>query len=213
MHRPMHPRFRRPQHGEQDLLRNRHLQDATLDGIGDEIWSIQEDGSTESLEKEGDKWLCQRALQRLRHEKDDIGSLFKEYDLYGKKYDDVTFDFPESIHWESNPTIIPADSKVKDVENLVWERISEYLSAKDGYSLWGSNDIESSDAIQGQLGNCWLVTAAMSIAKQPGRLKEIFKVQELNDAGVYALDLWLLGMPITVLLDDKLPLNKESLMP
>lgn len=99
------------------------------------------------------------------------------------------------------------------MENLVWERISEYLSAKDGYSLWGSNGIESSDAIQGQLGNCWLVTAAMSIAKQPGRLKEIFKVQELNDAGVYALDLWLLGMPITVMLDDKMPLNKESLLP
>ena len=86
----MHPRFRRP-HGE--YIRNRHLQDAppdvTLDGDfvdtlpkgEDETLVTPEDG-TESLKKEEgeDKLLCQRALQRLRQEKNDIESLFKAYE-------------------------------------------------------------------------------------------------------------------------------------
>jgi len=33
--------------------------------------------------------------------------------------------------------------------------------------MWGTSSINPEDAIQGQLGNCWLIVAAMSIAENP----------------------------------------------
>ena len=50
----------------------------------------------------------------------------------------------------------------------------------------------------------------MSIAEQEDRLKRGFKINEINSAGVYADQLYLLGVPITVVIDDYLPLMKES---
>lgn len=49
----------------------------------------------------------------------------------------------------------------------------------------------------------------MSIAADPNRVRDIFKIQEKNAIGIYAMDLWLLGMPITIVLDDFIPINKE----
>ena len=37
----------------------------------------------------------------------------------------------------------------------------------ESFSLWGDEKINPKDAIQGQLGNCWLISAAMSIAEDP----------------------------------------------
>lgn len=76
--------------------------------------------------------------------------------------------------------------------------------------MWGREQIRPEDAIQGTIGNCWLISAAMSIAEQEDRLKSIFKINEINSAGVYAAQLYLLGVPITVVIDDYLPLQKQS---
>ena len=48
----------------------------------------------------------------------------------------------------------------------------------------------------------------MSIADKPDRIYDIFKIEEKNSAGVYATKMWLLGMPITVILDDFLPVEQ-----
>jgi len=53
------------------------------------------------------------------------------------------------------------------------------------------------------------VAAASSIAEDPERLKDIFKVQETNDAGVYAFQMFNLGTPVTVTIDDFLPFDVE----
>lgn len=48
----------------------------------------------------------------------------------------------------------------------------------------------------------------MSIAEKPGRIKDLFLVDEKNSAGVYAATMYLLGMPITVVIDDFVPLQE-----
>ena len=48
----------------------------------------------------------------------------------------------------------------------------------------------------------------MSISEKPDRINDIFKIEEKNSAGVYAMKMWLLGMPITVVLDDYLPVEQ-----
>ena len=95
-----------------------------------------------------------------------------------------------------------------DVEYITWTRIRDQFASEE-YSMWGDGDIEPDDAIQGQLGNCWLHVAAMSIAEDPQRIKDIMLVDEKNTAGVYAAQMYMLGLPVTVVVDDYLPLTKD----
>jgi len=64
--------------------------------------------------------------------------------------------------------------------------------------------------MQGALGDCWFMSAASAIAELPGRMEEVFLNQiddnSLNKAGVYAMNLYTLGVPHTVVVDDYLPL-------
>lgn len=55
--------------------------------------------------------------------------------------------------------------------------------------------------------------AAVSLAEEPARIKDIFLVDQKNSAGVYAATMYLLGMPITVTVDDYLPLDKHKNKP
>lgn len=73
--------------------------------------------------------------------------------------------------------------------------------------MWGDKGIEPRDAQQGQIGNCWLIAAGMSIAENPKRIKDIFEIEHKNSASVYAAQMYLMGMPITVVVDDYIPLD------
>ena len=48
------------------------------------------------------------------------------------------------------------------------------------------------------------------MAENPDRIHELFEIEQKNSVGVYAAQMWLLGMPITVVVDDYLPLDKYS---
>ena len=74
--------------------------------------------------------------------------------------------------------------------------------------MWGTDGVaKDSDAIQGQLGNCWLIVAAASIAEDPSRIYDIVEIEDKNSVGIYATSMYLLGMPITVIVDDYLPVE------
>jgi len=75
--------------------------------------------------------------------------------------------------------------------------------------MWGSKDIRPEDAIQGEIGNCWMIAAAMSLAENGARLTDFFMVDDKNSASTYAANLYLLGTPITVVIDDFVPLLKS----
>ena len=57
---------------------------------------------------------------------------------------------------------------------------------------------------QGGVGNCWFIAAASSVAEVPGRLEKVFLNTDtkLNEAGIYAVNLYTLGVPHTVIVDD-----------
>lgn len=65
------------------------------------------------------------------------------------------------------------------------------------------------DVRQGLLGNCWFQAAASALAEVPGRMEQVFlnESSELNAAGIYAVNIWALGVPHTVVVDDHLPLT------
>lgn len=75
------------------------------------------------------------------------------------------------------------------------------------YSMWGHNGIELIDPNQGYLGDCWIVAAASCVAQTPERIRKLFVTDELNDAGVYSVTLYMMGIPVTVTVDDYLPFH------
>ena len=68
--------------------------------------------------------------------------------------------------------------------------------------------MDPSDATQGYLGDCWFIASISSFAEVPQRVKAAFLTDETNGVGVYAVELYLLGTPITVIIDDYLPFVK-----
>lgn len=93
------------------------------------------------------------------------------------------------------------------------ESIDIRYAEEDGYSLWGSEGIDPNDIFQGQLGNCWFMHAASAIAKRPHRLERVFLNDELSNNGIYGCQLYPLGVPTTVTIDDVIPLDEAGNSP
>jgi len=90
------------------------------------------------------------------------------------------------------------------VRRINWFRAKDKFSSK---TLWGSNGITPQDVRQGIIGDCWFMVAASAMAEKPKRLEKIFLNKEKNDNGMYAVNLYTLGVPHTVVVDDILPLS------
>ena len=83
-----------------------------------------------------------------------------------------------------------------------WMRATEMGGTPMG-TLFGDG-ISVDDINQGYIGNCWFMAAASAIAEVPGRLESVFLNTDnaLNDQGIYAVNLYALGVPHTVVVDD-----------
>ena len=42
------------------------------------------------------------------------------------------------------------------------------------------------------------------VANDPERIKKLFEIEKLNKAGVYAVQMYVMGIPVTVTVDDYL---------
>jgi len=100
----------------------------------------------------------------------------------------------------------PADDQSDRLNDSEWIRISEaFAPSKGNFSLWGSTEISPRDTLQGYLGDCWILSAASAIAIDPEKIKKLFLTDHLNSAGVYALNMYVMGVPVTVTVDEYLP--------
>ena len=84
-----------------------------------------------------------------------------------------------------------------------WYRINTFSS---GLSLFGDEHIRPEDIRQGEIGNCWFLSSITALAEYPGRIESTFLNKELSAAGVYGVQMYALGVPVTVMVDDYLPL-------
>lgn len=89
-----------------------------------------------------------------------------------------------------------------------WRRASD-VYGKGKFKIY--DEISPTDIVQGQLGDCYFLSAVSSLAEKPERVKNIFLTKEVNDAGCYALKLYINGEPTIVVIDDYFPwLKKEK---
>jgi calpain-15 len=65
--------------------------------------------------------------------------------------------------------------------------------------------IEPLDILQGSLGDCYFLAALAGLAEHQDRIKRIFPIHDTNEAGVYMVSMYIMGMKMNILLDDYIP--------
>ena len=71
--------------------------------------------------------------------------------------------------------------------------------------MWGYKGILPAGVKQGDLGDCWLLSAASALAENPERIKKLFDNEEYSANGMFTVNFFLRGKPIKVTIDDRLP--------
>ena len=92
--------------------------------------------------------------------------------------------------------------RLRNWETFVWKRPTE-VYGPGKFQLF--NKIDPSDIKQGYCGDCYFLSSISSLAEYPDRIKEIFITESINEAGCYALKLYLNGEEQIVVVDDLFP--------
>lgn len=66
-----------------------------------------------------------------------------------------------------------------------WRRPHEFMENPQLFV----DDIDPNDIKQGQLGDCWFLSALSSLAERPGMVRRLFITQEYNKEGIYKIKL------------------------
>lgn len=90
----------------------------------------------------------------------------------------------------------------ENVYSYNWESLYDKFGSTK--TLWGSDGITPADVRQGSLGDCWFLAAASAIAEVPHRLEKMFlnDSNELKANGIYGVNMYTLGVPNTIIVDD-----------
>jgi hypothetical protein len=93
------------------------------------------------------------------------------------------------------------------IANVKWKRPEDFTNnpkfadKDDGdISMFSANDIK-----QGQLGDCWLLSAIAVVAGHENLMDRVIVNKKLNPAGYYIIRLFINGKWVNVVVDDKLP--------
>lgn len=73
-----------------------------------------------------------------------------------------------------------------------------------GYSLFGVAE-EQYDLSQGYIGDCYFIAGALSTASYPKRIEDVFATKSMNDAGIYAVNIYAMGIPTQITIDGRIP--------
>ena len=98
-------------------------------------------------------------------------------------------------------------AKYDEWRKLTWRRPEEFWGA-GGFVLY--DKIEINDIKQGILGDCYFLSCLSAIAETPERIKKIFITQQVNEAGIYAVQFYINGERKEVVVDDYFPFNAEK---
>ena len=118
---------------------------------------------------------------------------------------DTEFGFPEILH-----TFMDLDQEEKfEDSDYVFRRLRD-LEESIYFKLWGSENVVPRDLRLNTIHDDALLAAAGTIAKQGERIKNKFLIKEENSSGIYAVQLFLLGWPLTVVIDETLPFLADN---
>ncbi|KAE9549281.1 hypothetical protein FO519_007503 [Halicephalobus sp. NKZ332] len=99
----------------------------------------------------------------------------------------------------------------KELHEIVWIRPKNVRNRRGMKMEWTVfNDPQPTDIEQGNLGNCWFLSALAVIAERPEILERIVVTKIYNKYGIYKIRLCVDGLWETVFVDDFFPCDKNS---
>ena len=152
-------------------------------------------------EKEGPKH-CHRTANRAKKELPNFWAIRAGSD----KWVDPEFTTDaDAFYWKDAGEY----NGTSGIPNGKWARANSY---NDEACLLGNSGpgADEMDIDQGQIGNCWILSSASSLAHMDNRADKLFVSVEnkLPESGIHAFNFYSLGVPATIVIDDQLPLNK-----
>ncbi|EAR85345.1 calpain family cysteine protease (macronuclear) [Tetrahymena thermophila SB210] len=132
----------------------------------------------------------------LNNIKMDLDSIKAHYLISNQKYEDHNF-LPNINSITANPDQFPISKKVN------WKRIEQIISQAEVKVFQGK--IEPDDIYQGQLGDCYFLSALSSLAEEPDLISRLFEIVEYNPRGYYIVWLNHDGFWKQVVIDDYFP--------
>jgi calpain-15 len=87
-------------------------------------------------------------------------------------------------------------------ENFIWKRPDEKYG-EGGYVVY--NKIGPNDIRQGACGDCYFLSSISSLSEYENRVERIFITKDVNEAGCYAVKLYINGEEKVVVVDDYFP--------
>lgn len=133
---------------------------------------------------------------------------FDTVSVQNTPWTDTDFPTNDGLYWKDHEAETEFVAYLPD--DVTWKRINEADIGVE--SLWGPNgssDIKPADMNQGGVGNCWIISAISAVAEVPGRITNLMLNDDLNEAGVYGVNMYSLGVPTTVYVDDYLPVAED----
>lgn len=73
-----------------------------------------------------------------------------------------------------------------------------------------SSTVSPNDVQQGQIGDCWLISALSLISERPKMLEDILLTKKVNKEGVYLVRICHNGLWKTIIVDDCFPCTNEN---
>ena len=93
-----------------------------------------------------------------------------------------------------------------NVENIYWKRASDIFPE----FLLFEGKIEANDIKQGNLGNCYFLSALAALTEFPNLIFKIFKTKEVSEIGLYEIAMFIDGEWQIVIVDDFIPMSKQT---
>ena len=134
----------------------------------------------------------------------------EETSLYSTKSDHKDYEPPEIPKFlldTSKNKFLSQFALSNKEDQYVWKRLSELYNTKD-LNIIKETKSENGlcgDVIQGELGDCYFLSAISALAENPERIRNLFPTQKISDKGIYETLVYLHGEPTNIVLDDYVP--------
>jgi hypothetical protein len=103
--------------------------------------------------------------------------------------------------------LINGPKNVKEIDqNLKWKRASEILCNPKVFE----DGLEFKDITQGNIGDCYFLSAVTALVEFPQLIKQLFKTPQNQGNGYYEIILFLNGKWQVVIVDDYVPVNDDG---
>jgi len=124
-------------------------------------------------------------------------------------YDELFHEFSDSKKKFIDQLFPASEGSLGTIEGIAecrWKRISEIIPDP----VLFVSSVDPSQVIQGNLGDCYFLSALAALAENQERVVEILGGQSYNTAGIYKVSMLIEGEIEEIIVDDFIPVNQEG---